>query len=182
MTDFAHSLSITLRKLFQQHGRHNACHKFLRQTCLEFADHARQWSRWSKADSEDLRARGDPHHAALLAPPSARWPSNGSASSSAAGKTTNPTTKTATSNNSNPNPSPTSPTSNPLEKNLRCLRLRFAQFWPHTVQWRAHGVAAARARFCLVWELLPQTKRPSRGSGLCACWRDSSNSEQRSKP
>jgi transposase len=47
--------------------RRYACAKFLRQTFHEFADHARKWSRWSKAYYDYLRARGHRHHAALRA-------------------------------------------------------------------------------------------------------------------
>jgi len=43
------------------------CPKFLRQTFHEFADHARKWSRWSKAFYEMKRAAGVKHHAALRA-------------------------------------------------------------------------------------------------------------------
>jgi hypothetical protein len=45
--------------------RRFACPKFLRQTFHEFADHARQWSSWSKAYYEAHRAKGKKHHATV---------------------------------------------------------------------------------------------------------------------
>ena len=47
--------------------RRYACPKFLRQTFHEFADHARQWSAWSKAFYALKRATGMKHHAAVRA-------------------------------------------------------------------------------------------------------------------
>ena len=47
--------------------RRHACPKFLRQTFHEFADHARQWSSWSKAFYAMKRATGMKHHAILRA-------------------------------------------------------------------------------------------------------------------
>jgi hypothetical protein len=47
--------------------RRHACPKFLRQTFHEFADHARQWSAWSKAFYALKRATGMKHHAAVRA-------------------------------------------------------------------------------------------------------------------
>jgi len=44
-----------------------ACPKFLRQTFHEFADHARKWSRWSKAFYKMKRAAGMKHNAAIRA-------------------------------------------------------------------------------------------------------------------
>ena len=44
-----------------------ACPKFLRQTFHEFADHARKWSRWSRAYYNMKRAAGAKHHAAVRA-------------------------------------------------------------------------------------------------------------------
>ena len=39
--------------------------KFLRQSFHEFADHSRQWCRWAKALYQQLRRRGQGHHAAV---------------------------------------------------------------------------------------------------------------------
>lgn len=47
--------------------KRRACPKFLRQTFHEFADHARKWSRWSKAFYQMKRAAGVKHHAAVRA-------------------------------------------------------------------------------------------------------------------
>jgi transposase len=47
--------------------RRRACPKFLRQTFHEFADHARKWSRWSKAFYLMKRAEGMKHQAAVRA-------------------------------------------------------------------------------------------------------------------
>jgi transposase len=47
--------------------RRHACPKFLRQTFHEFADHARQWSTWSKAFYALKRDTGMKHHAAVRA-------------------------------------------------------------------------------------------------------------------
>jgi transposase len=47
--------------------RRHACSKFLRQTFHEFADHARKWSRWSKAFYDMKRAAGMKHQAAVRA-------------------------------------------------------------------------------------------------------------------
>lgn len=47
--------------------KRHACPKFLRQTFHEFADHARKWSRWSKAFYQMKRAAGVKHHAAVRA-------------------------------------------------------------------------------------------------------------------
>lgn len=44
-----------------------ACPKFFRQTFHEFADHARKWSRWSRAFYRMKRAAGLKHHAAVRA-------------------------------------------------------------------------------------------------------------------
>jgi len=48
-------------------SRRYACPKFLRQTFHEFADHARKWSRWSKAFYNMKIAAGFHHHAAVRA-------------------------------------------------------------------------------------------------------------------
>ena len=42
-----------------------ACSKFLRQSFHEFADHSRKWCRWAKAVYQQLRRRGQGHHAAV---------------------------------------------------------------------------------------------------------------------
>jgi len=42
-----------------------ACSKFLRQSFHEFADHSRKWSGWAKALYQQLRRRGQGHHAAV---------------------------------------------------------------------------------------------------------------------
>jgi len=42
-----------------------ACSKFLRQSFHEFADHSRKWCRWAKALYQQLRRRGQGHHAAV---------------------------------------------------------------------------------------------------------------------
>jgi transposase len=45
--------------------RRRGCSKFLKQTFHEFADHARKWSRWSKAYYAWLKSKGMGHHAAV---------------------------------------------------------------------------------------------------------------------
>jgi len=42
-----------------------ACSKFLRQSFHEFADHSRKWCGWAKAVYQQLRRRGQGHHAAV---------------------------------------------------------------------------------------------------------------------
>ena len=42
-----------------------ACSKFLRQSFHEFADHSRKWCQWAKALYQQLRRRGQGHHAAV---------------------------------------------------------------------------------------------------------------------
>lgn len=42
-----------------------ACSKFLRQSFHEFADHSRKWCGWAKALYQQLRRRGQAHHAAV---------------------------------------------------------------------------------------------------------------------
>ena len=42
-----------------------ACSKFLRQSFHEFADHSRKWCGWAKALYQQLRRRGQNHHAAV---------------------------------------------------------------------------------------------------------------------
>lgn len=51
----------------KQVNKRVACSKFIRQTFHEFADHARKWSRWSKAFYNMKRAAGVKHHAAVRA-------------------------------------------------------------------------------------------------------------------
>lgn len=51
----------------QRIAKRTACPKFLRQTFHEFADHARKWSRWSKAFYRMKRQAGFKHHAAVRA-------------------------------------------------------------------------------------------------------------------
>lgn len=48
-------------------SRRYACPKFLKQTFHEFADHARKWSRWSKAFYQMKLAAGFHHQAAVRA-------------------------------------------------------------------------------------------------------------------
>ncbi len=51
----------------EQANKRVACPNFIRQTFHEFADHARKWSRWSKAFYNMKRAAGVKHHAAVRA-------------------------------------------------------------------------------------------------------------------